>query len=198
MCWQLQGESRHWRLSHLRLTPESLASRPDLIDPALLRPGRLDKSLICDMPSYQDRFEVRCRLGVGLVRRAHQPHRQILQATTRKVSLRDSVNLEGIARDTEGYSGADLQAIVYNAQLEAIHHSMEHAETSANTDTKPFASLDIRVFNGKTGAVAKMTQSEHGKLSEKVSRSLQHAKPVTDPTPGRNNPGTRSGRIYRS
>ena len=34
-------------------------SRPDLIDPALLRPGRLDKSLLCPLPSYQDRLEVR-------------------------------------------------------------------------------------------------------------------------------------------
>lgn len=33
-------------------------SRPDLIDPALLRPGRLDKSLLCDMPSHSDRLEV--------------------------------------------------------------------------------------------------------------------------------------------
>lgn len=33
-------------------------SRPDLIDPALLRPGRLDKAILCDMPSYQDRLEV--------------------------------------------------------------------------------------------------------------------------------------------
>lgn len=34
-------------------------SRPDLIDSALLRPGRLDKSLLCDMPSLEDRREVR-------------------------------------------------------------------------------------------------------------------------------------------
>lgn len=33
-------------------------SRPDLIDPALLRPGRLDKSLICDMPDMRDRLDV--------------------------------------------------------------------------------------------------------------------------------------------
>lgn len=33
-------------------------SRPDLIDPALLRPGRLDKSLLCDMPNHNDRLEV--------------------------------------------------------------------------------------------------------------------------------------------
>jgi peroxin-1 len=34
-------------------------SRPDLIDPALLRPGRLDKSLLCDMPSKEERKDVR-------------------------------------------------------------------------------------------------------------------------------------------
>jgi peroxin-1 len=34
-------------------------SRPDLIDPALLRPGRLDKSLLCDMPDEQERLEVK-------------------------------------------------------------------------------------------------------------------------------------------
>jgi len=33
-------------------------SRPDLIDPALLRPGRLDKSLLCDIPTFEERIEV--------------------------------------------------------------------------------------------------------------------------------------------
>lgn len=46
-------------------------SRPDLIDPALLRPGRLDKSLLCDMPDYQDRLDVSIparRRRMGLTR----------------------------------------------------------------------------------------------------------------------------------
>lgn len=85
-------------------------SRPDLIDPALLRPGRLDKSLLCDMPSVEERID-------------------ILKAVTRKLHLAPSLlestptgeNLREIAQRTEGYSGADLQAVVYNAQLEAIH-----------------------------------------------------------------------------
>jgi len=38
-------------------------SRPDLIDSALLRPGRLDKSLLCDMPNEQERLEVSALLG---------------------------------------------------------------------------------------------------------------------------------------
>lgn len=83
-------------------------SRPDLIDPALLRPGRLDKSLICDLPTLEDRIDILLALG-------------------RKLKLSDEVmsgsegGLEEIARRTEGYSGADLQALVYNAHLEAIH-----------------------------------------------------------------------------
>jgi peroxin-1 len=85
-------------------------SRPDLIDPALLRPGRLDKSLLCDMPDLTERID-------------------ILVAVTSKLHLSPSLldadntgeNLREIAKRTEGYSGADLQAVVYNAQLEAIH-----------------------------------------------------------------------------
>ena len=86
-------------------------SRPDLIDPALLRPGRLDKSLLCDMPGYDDRLD-------------------ILRSLAKKLTIASSVlsekssskNLAEIARRTDGYSGADLQAVVYNAHLEAIHH----------------------------------------------------------------------------
>ncbi|EMR70166.1 putative peroxisome biosynthesis protein (pas1 peroxin-1) protein [Eutypa lata UCREL1] len=96
-------------------------SRPDLIDPALLRPGRLDKSLLCDFPGLEDRLD-------------------ILRALGRKVKLSDDVVIpdddaeiaamiaagEGgplleLARQSEGFSGADIQALVSNAQLEAIH-----------------------------------------------------------------------------
>ena len=76
-------------------------SRPDLIDPALLRPGRLDKSLICDLPNEEDRLD-------------------IIQAVGCKVHFDADVDLGEIAKRTEGYSGADLQAVVYNAHLEAV------------------------------------------------------------------------------
>ena len=95
-------------------------SRPDLIDPALLRPGRLDKSLLCDMPDVEERID-------------------ILKAVTRKLHLAPSIistdssgdNLREIAQRTEGYSGADLQAVVYNAQLEAIHDVLGDTDLSA-------------------------------------------------------------------
>lgn len=82
-------------------------SRPDLIDPALLRPGRLDKSLICDMPSHADRVD-------------------IIKAVSEKLKMSEEVaaRLHQIADRTEGFSGADLQAVVYNAHLEAVHDAL--------------------------------------------------------------------------
>ncbi|PWY74590.1 AAA+-type ATPase [Aspergillus sclerotioniger CBS 115572] len=99
-------------------------SRPDLIDPALLRPGRLDKSLICDMPNHADRLD-------------------IIQAVSKKLVMNEEVvaRLDEVAARTEGFSGADLQAVVYNAHLEAVHdalgdHSVNDKSTAKN-GTKP-------------------------------------------------------------
>ncbi|KAJ8267662.1 hypothetical protein COCON_G00128340 [Conger conger] len=80
-------------------------SRPDLIDPALLRPGRLDKSLYCPPPDQEARLE-------------------ILKALTQSVPMAGDVDLEQMASATDSYTGADLKALLYNAQLEAIHSSL--------------------------------------------------------------------------
>ncbi|XP_051991093.1 peroxisome biogenesis factor 1 [Xyrauchen texanus] len=80
-------------------------SRPDLIDPALLRPGRLDKSLYCPPPDQEARLE-------------------ILRTLTCSVPLAADVDLEQIAVATEMFTGADLKALLYNAQLEAIHSTL--------------------------------------------------------------------------
>ncbi|KAK4165774.1 putative PEX1 peroxisomal biogenesis factor 1 [Cladorrhinum sp. PSN259] len=82
-------------------------SRPDLIDPALLRPGRLDKSLLCDFPNAEDRLD-------------------IIRALASKVKVDEAVwqsedDMRDLGVRTEGFTGADLQALVSNAQLEAIH-----------------------------------------------------------------------------
>lgn len=97
-------------------------SRPDLIDPALLRPGRLDKSLLCDMPSHSDRID-------------------IIRCVSKKLKLSDEVQarIGEIATRTEGYSGADIQAVVYNAHLEAIHDLLGD-RSSESTGPKKTAS----------------------------------------------------------
>eukprot|EP00050_Salpingoeca_kvevrii_P021593 m.112975 g.112975 ORF g.112975 m.112975 type:complete len:1097 (+) comp9412_c0_seq1:118-3408(+) len=77
-------------------------SRPDLIDGALLRPGRIDKSACLSLPDEQERHE-------------------ILQAHARDMRLAPSVDLSAIAACTEHFSGADLKAVLANAELETIH-----------------------------------------------------------------------------
>jgi peroxin-1 len=108
-------------------------SRPDLIDPALLRPGRLDKSLLCDLPTLEDRVD-------------------IIKAMLQKVRLSTELTesdeaLTSIAHQTEGYSGADLQALVSNAQLEAIHDVLGDINS-------PVASTSKRGKDSKGAAVS--------------------------------------------
>ena len=73
-------------------------NRPDVLDPALLRPGRFDRRVIVPRP------DVNGRIG-------------ILQVHTRKVPLADDVDLTVIARGTPGFSGADLANVVNEAAL---------------------------------------------------------------------------------
>ncbi|WPH03809.1 Hypothetical protein R9X50_00669200 [Acrodontium crateriforme] len=105
-------------------------SRPDLIDPALLRPGRLDKSLICDMPDLDDRID-------------------ILRAVSAKLKVDPSISaadgdsetgIVAVARRTQGYSGADLQAVMYNAHLEAIQDVLGSENTASQDFEKRNAS----------------------------------------------------------
>ena len=114
-------------------------SRPDLIDPALLRPGRLDKSLLCDMPDMTDRLD-------------------ILKAVSAKLHLTPEVDnrLLSVAQRTEGFSGADLQALMYNAHLEAIHDLLGDTKpsTSSSPSEKP-ASKDPVLPNGTSSTSSK-------------------------------------------
>jgi cell division protease FtsH len=73
-------------------------NRPDILDSALLRPGRFDRRIIVNMPDVKGREDI---LGVHV----------------RKVPLDDGVNLKVLARSTPGFSGADLANLVNEAAL---------------------------------------------------------------------------------
>ena len=81
-------------------------NRPDVLDPALLRPGRFDRQV---MVSYPD---VRGREG-------------ILKVHTRKIPLDDSINVNIIARGTPGFTGADLANLVNEAALSAARRNQK-------------------------------------------------------------------------
>jgi peroxin-1 len=75
-------------------------SRPDIIDPALLRPGRLDTHLLCDLPDVKERADV-------------------LRVACKSVGLSAEVDLAHVAGACEGMTYADVNALVYSAQLHA-------------------------------------------------------------------------------
>ena len=79
-------------------------NRPDVLDPALLRPGRFDRRVVVPRPDIRGREE-------------------ILRVHTRKVPLSDDVDLSVIARGTPGFSGADLANLVNEAALWAARQN---------------------------------------------------------------------------
>jgi cell division protease FtsH len=81
-------------------------NRPDVLDPALLRPGRFDRRVVVSRP------DVRGREG-------------ILQVHTRKIPLADDVDVPVLARATPGFSGADLANLVNEAALVAARHNQK-------------------------------------------------------------------------
>ena len=81
-------------------------SRPDLLDAALLRPGRLDSLIYCGFPTASERGH-------------------ILHALARRLSLHAKVDLDYVGRQCEGYSGADLSALLSEAQLAAVHERLD-------------------------------------------------------------------------
>jgi cell division protease FtsH len=79
-------------------------NRPDVLDPALLRPGRFDRRVVVSRP------DVRGREG-------------ILKVHTRKIPLHDDVDINVIARGTPGFTGADLANLVNEAALNAARYN---------------------------------------------------------------------------
>ncbi|MCD6301573.1 MAG: CDC48 family AAA ATPase [Staphylothermus sp.] len=80
-------------------------NRPDILDPALLRPGRFDKLIYVPPPDLNGRLE-------------------ILKIHTRNMPLAEDVDLYELAKRTEGYSGADLEALVREAAMRALKETL--------------------------------------------------------------------------
>jgi cell division protease FtsH len=86
-------------------------NRPDVLDPALLRPGRFDRRVVVSRP------DVKGREG-------------ILKVHTRRVPIADNVNIELLARQTPGFAGADLENLVNEAALLAARKNKERVDMS--------------------------------------------------------------------
>ncbi len=86
-------------------------NRPEILDPALLRPGRFDRLIMVDLPDRQGRLE-------------------IINIHARQVTLAPNASLEAVAQMTPGFSGADLANLVNEAALLASRNGKESVEMS--------------------------------------------------------------------
>ncbi len=101
---EMDGFSEHEAVIILAAT-----NRPDVLDPALLRPGRFDRHVILDLPDRKDR-------------------EAILKVHTRKIPLDEDVDLDKVAAGTPGMSGADLKNLVNEAAMLAGHERLEKVD----------------------------------------------------------------------
>ncbi|WP_062087681.1 CDC48 family AAA ATPase [Sulfolobus acidocaldarius] len=92
-------------------------NRPDILDPALLRPGRFDRLIYVPPPDKTARFE-------------------ILKVHTKNVPLAEDVSLEDIAEKAEGYTGADLEALVREATINAMRSIYSMCDKQSRDECK--------------------------------------------------------------
>jgi len=103
------------------------ASRPDLIDKALLRPSRLDKHVFCSLPNFKDRVEI---LGI----------------LARKQRLDQEISLVDIAASTDNYSGADLTSILSEAHLHTVGECLKVYENDLEVPESIQIGLDDIIY----------------------------------------------------
>jgi len=128
-------------------------NRPDILDPALLRPGRFDRQIVVDMPDVKGR-------------------EQILRVHTRKIPLSTNVNLERIAKGTPGLSGAELSNIVNEAALLAARRNKPAVDNADLEDAKDKVMLGLErrsmVLSDEERKLTAYHEAGHALVSLKV------------------------------
>jgi len=145
-------------------------NRPELIDPAMLRPGRLDKLLYVPLPASEDRCA-------------------ILKAVAKNVNLAPDVDLDEIARSSraDGYSGADCAALLREAGLAVLRDGalkrsyrsagIEHSSTDIHFKETPISSLQIEkehfnyAFDHVMPSVSKKDKQKYDKMRDRMARA---------------------------
>ncbi len=120
-------------------------NRPDIVDPALLRPGRFDRLALVSVPDTEAR-------------------RSILMINTKNMPL-DGVDLESVVSRTEGYVGADLEALCREAAMVAMRESR-------NADK-----VHMRHFDAALRIIRPSSSKDVMKWYEDFAHSLDHLPP---------------------
>ena len=131
-------------------------NRPDIIDPAMLRPGRLDKLLYVPLPDYEDRCS-------------------ILSTITKNLKLDKDINFDNINNDKrmEGFSGADIAALVREAQLHALKRLNQ--KEKENEEIKEF-NINMSDFEYSLNNILPSVSLNDKKKYENLKKKLQESR----------------------
>jgi cell division protease FtsH len=136
-------------------------NRPEVLDAALLRPGRFDRQVVVDRPDFQGRVA-------------------ILKVHIKDLKIAKDVDLEEIARLTVGFAGADLANIINEAALLAGRESKEHVEQKDFLEAFERAAIGLkkkgRAINPKEKKIVAYHESGHALIGELTQGSTKTTK----------------------
>jgi len=128
-------------------------NRPDMLDPALLRPGRFDRILLVNAPEEEGR-------------------KMILDIHTKKMPLAKNVNLKDVAKKTIGFTGADLEGLVREAAMLALRENMSSKEVKKKHFDEALKKIKP--------SVTKSTLDVYKKVEENFLKSAKSAVPMAN------------------
>jgi len=130
-------------------------NRPDLLDTALLRPGRFDRIILTPAPDTKSRFD-------------------IFKVHTKSMPLGKDVDIDHLAKHTEGYAGADIEAVCREAAINALRESMD-----AKTVNQKHFDLAIKtVHPSVTHDIEKEYELLQDKFTQARAAQMKAEKPV--------------------
>ncbi len=136
-------------------------NRPDVLDPALLRPGRFDRQVVVDLPDSKGRE--------GILR---------VHLDKRKVPLADDIDVSRIAKGTPGLSGADLENLVNEACLLAARFGSEKVSMVDFEEAKDKVMIGTERVSRIIGEEEKRTTAYHEAGHAVVSLNVKYADPL--------------------
>ena len=141
-------------------------NRPDLIDSALLRPGRLDRHVHVPVPDEEGR-------------------KRIFEVHTRDKPLADAIDLEWLAAETEGYVGADIEAVTREASMAASREFINSVDPDDMPDTIENVRISKEHFERALEEVQPSVTPETRERYEEIEQQFQAAEPEGEEQLGR-------------
>ncbi len=134
------------------VTVMAATNRPDMLDPAILRPGRFDRQVLVKAPNEAARL-------------------QILKVHTKNMPLTKDVDLKKLAKDTDGYSGADLESLAREAGLNAMRENMKAKEVKKKHFTEALDEITPSINNEMIKFYEKLLERMRSKPSKEAKKA---------------------------